>query len=1270
MVARPRFVWGDKINLGFLLVFQVLAVIVLASAPLMAQTWLRSATTFSTFQRWVYFYLPYFSGLVFLICSIWVFNQRKNDAVGQVFSLFASTSAIGLFCLFDFYTSKNLSYLWIFSVALCGGALINLALLFPIRKRINHQYPFARYLGYIPAAGFLLLLFLFQNNLAFGSGFSTYGILAGIFIALALLFFLGSTFVVQFDIPSPSVQAQARQLLWSILIAFVPVVIWLVLFLTQAKFQLSPFVLLTVNVMPISLAFGILRYRLMEPRYLVNRVVLYGALMILAAGGYALLVSGLGVIFGDFLRGSSALLVGSVVFLIALLIYPLRAGFEKRINAVLLKDREKDQENLQAFGRELTKTIDLEGIINLLKEYVERAVSPSQFYVYVLEPSKNYYQVVSDTPVSEVHFSKNGALAQLLLQQGETIFLGDESELPMNLQVDQARLAVLGAKLFVPMLGQSGMVAWLALGGQISGESYSTQAIDYLDSLCDQASLALERAQVVAALEQRIHEMDAITRVAQEINQKSVFSELLEMFYNQSRKLIPTLDFRITLKNDPGKDLQNVYHVENGKRVYASEESELLVENSLEADVVGSGKAISTVDYVGECRRRGISPDSGDIVAWMGVPLIAGIETIGAVSLGSRDPEIIYSNEQVCLLQAVADLAAGAIVKARLLAESQKQTHQLATLNELTRSLTSTLDLDPLLTRIMENAVEILNCEAGSLLLLDEQTGESVFEVAIGPVGSNLKGQRLPPGVGLVGKAVKTKNAIIQNDVKTSDDWFNADEKTGFTTKDLMVVPLIVKDEVIGVLEILNKKDLSPFNSKDQDLLTAFAGQAAIAIENARLYTQTDQALAARVYELSVMQRIDRELNNSLEIDRVLSITLNWSMRHSKANAGLIGLLGDDGLQVVSSDGYSEDQLKNAEEFFCKGFLDQNHSFISDQAVILPKAGDGDSTQSHQKDKGRKGFQFGIDAEGFILLPYAQSSICVPIRREPETIGIIFLESASSYGFSEDTKTFLSRLSDHAAIAVSNAKLYTAVQKANIAKSDFVSAAAHELKNPLTSIKGYSDLLVGGTAGPINKKQAGFLTTIRSNAERMRTLVSDLQDMSRIEAGQLLLKFSKVSLVDAVNEVAKTLESQIKEKSQVIENQIPRDLPPLWCDETRLVQILTNLVSNASKYTPVGGKIELTAVLTENRWDEDGADQVLHVSVQDNGVGINNTDARKVFQQFFRSEDPIVRESTGTGLGLSITKQLIEMQGGKIWFESEPGVGTEFHFTLPAIQNA
>ncbi len=1272
VIARPRLLWGDKFNLIVLLVFQVLTIILMVSVPILADSWLETHPSTSLNERWIYFYIPYFLGFVFFASSIWVFSQSRDDLVAQVYSFFASATAIGLFCLFDTFSSQRLITIWIVSTALSGGALINLALIFPEQTRVNMQYPGLRYLGYLPAFVFIILALFIQVNSGYFSSTATIWLLVTIFIGLALIFFLGSTLIRRFSSPSPLVREQARLILWGSGLAFSPFIVWVSIRLIREDVQLSPLLFVSISIFPAFLTSIILRYRLIGTEAFLKRGIIYGTLLIIVAGSYALLVSGLSLLVGDVLNGNPPIVVGSIVFLIALLIYPLRTSLQKRVDLAFFRGHEVFQESLQSFGHELTHMTEFLEIIQLLREYVEEAISPSRIHIYTIDDPSGYYVAASGEDglkTSDIRFAKSGALVSLLIKRNGTIFIGDGSKLPDNLLVDQARLAVLQAELFVPVRGQSGLLGWLALGSRQSGEPYSTHDIDFLESLCDHASLALERSQVVSALERRIHEMDTITKVAEEINQKPTFNELLGMFYSETRKLLPTVDFRITLKSEGGGDYHHVFFVEDNQRLPNRENPSKLIEKSLEAESIRSQYSIVTVDYVGECKRRGFVPDSDGIHAWMSVPLNAGKETIGAVSLGSRDPSVIYTSEQVNLLQAIADLVAGAIVKARLLEESQKQTRQMATLNELTRSLTSTLELEPLLNRIMESAVEIIDCEAGSLLLIDEQTGESVFEVAVGPVGPQLKGKRLPAGVGIVGKAVKMKQAIIENNVRESDDWYNADEKTGFSTRDLMVVPLVVKGHVIGVLEVLNKNNSSPFHTKDMELLTAFAGQVAVAIENARLYTQTDQALADRVDELSVMQRIDRELNASLDFERVMSITLESAIRYSEATAGLIGSIDDDKLLVIAAEGYPvknvslEEPIKITELPGLQELFDKN----GEQPLVLSSSDLGVGGQHAIGDL--QGSIDSADNDRWELLPEARGQILIPIRRESGIIGVIFLQTNSDTGFEPDVVAFLSRLSDHAAIAISNAQLYAELQGANRAKSEFVSAAAHELKNPLTSIKGYSDLLGGGAVGPINDEQAEFLTTIRSNAERMGTLVSDLQDISRIEAGQLQLHFSSESLADILSEVRSLLNKQIEDKGQNLEIQLPEDLPPLWCDNTRLVQILTNLISNAHKYTPSGGQILIKAECFEDRNDGEEADKMVLVSVTDDGLGISGEDQKKVFQQFFRSEDKQVRETTGTGLGLSISKNLVEMQGGKLWFESVLGLGTIFYFTIPTREN-
>jgi signal transduction histidine kinase len=232
--------------------------------------------------------------------------------------------------------------------------------------------------------------------------------------------------------------------------------------------------------------------------------------------------------------------------------------------------------------------------------------------------------------------------------------------------------------------------------------------------------------------------------------------------------------------------------------------------------------------------------------------------------------------------------------------------------------------------------------------------------------------------------------------------------------------------------------------------------------------------------------------------------------------------------------------------------------------------------------------------------------------------------------------------------------------QANKSKSEFVSIVSHELKLPMTSIKGYSDLMLTGATGVLNENQTNFLTTIRNNVNRMATLVSDLADISRIESGNLRVESRAVPVWDVIDEVITLTKTQVEQKQQQLTLDVSNELPKAWCDRNRLSQILTNLVSNANKYTPVNGRIEVQAHIV---------DDMIQISVKDDGLGMTVEDQQKLFSNFFRSTDEKVREAPGTGLGLSITKNLIELQGGRIWFESEYRKGTIFYFTLPVARS-
>ncbi len=225
-------------------------------------------------------------------------------------------------------------------------------------------------------------------------------------------------------------------------------------------------------------------------------------------------------------------------------------------------------------------------------------------------------------------------------------------------------------------------------------------------------------------------------------------------------------------------------------------------------------------------------------------------------------------------------------------------------------------------------------------------------------------------------------------------------------------------------------------------------------------------------------------------------------------------------------------------------------------------------------------------------------------------------------------------------------------------KTEFVSTVSHELRTPLTSIKGYVDLVVDGEAGEINETQRGFLGIVQSNTDRLVGLINDLLDISRIEAGGLQLNITTVPLDQVIREVAVSLHNQIEEKELSLELALPQEPIQVRADRARITQVLTNLLSNAYKFTPEGGKISVSAKVTDSQ---------VQVEVADTGTGISAQNQKRLFTKFFRVDSSTTQEVGGSGLGLTITKSIVEMHGGKIWVESEIGKGSTFSFTLPAV---
>ena len=436
-------------------------------------------------------------------------------------------------------------------------------------------------------------------------------------------------------------------------------------------------------------------------------------------------------------------------------------------------------------------------------------------------------------------------------------------------------------------------------------------------------------------------------------------------------------------------------------------------------------------------------------------------------------------------------------------------------------------------------------------------------------------------------------------------------------------VESIVRCIKLGAEDYLPK----PFNP---EILKA---RITASLEKKRLRDQEETHLE----EQTVFQRIARELNARLSLNRVAELTLDWALRRTTAHAGFVTRVLESGeeMKVMAVAGH----------FPTLSYYQETTLPIDSEDLIRAVKSIMPQVSNLRQD---------------YILPESQSRIIIPIGRGGQVLALLILEDPGVDRYSNRTLSYLTSLCDRAAIAMANASLYEQVQKANLDKTEFISEVSHELKNPMTSIRNYAKMLRG--VGPVNESQERFIETIINNVDRMANLVSDLSDISRIEAGYLRLDLEETGLADVVDEVVQLLKGHLDGKKQNLTIDIASDLPLIWVDKTRLGQILVNLLSNAHKYTPAEGRIELSASVKP---DERGDPNMVQVAIADSGMGLTEDDKLKIFGKYFRAENGRASDTPGTGLGLRITKQLVELLGGQIWFESEHKAGSKFYFTVP-----
>ncbi|MGB8215573.1 MAG: GAF domain-containing protein [Anaerolineales bacterium] len=756
---------------------------------------------------------------------------------------------------------------------------------------------------------------------------------------------------------------------------------------------------------------------------------------------------------------------------------------------------------------------------------------------------------------------------------------------------------------------------------------FSAADIDLARIISNQAAVALESARLYQATVLRAEQLATLNRASYEIGLSLDAEDIYAAIQRAASQLMPVESFVISLLDEEKGDIDGVYLLDPNGR---APNQRLSLGHGISGRVIATGEPLLIQDSEQVEAQGGETYGEGQPRSIVAVPLMIGGKVSGMLSAQSYESNI-YTEDEQQILSTLANQAAVAIQNGRLFTETRRLAEELEqrvvertaeltreqrnteTLLRILTEASSTLDLDRALNRTLALLNDALGAEQGSIMMVNPEDNTIQYRAGYGyltPVMTEgARPTALKVGEGLAGWVIKHREPVRVDDVRKDDRWVKIPLSSS-SHRSVIAAPLMVGEDAIGAILVFHRK-VGYFTSDAMNLVQAIGNQVAVAINNAQLY----HLIRDQAERLGLMLR-----NQQVEASRQQAIL----------EAVADGVLVTDPGNVITFTNSSVERI-----------MDLKGSQINGQSLdnfvgLFGKAAQAWKQTIHSWSEDPASHQLGDTYAEQLTLETGRVVLVhlAPVIWRNEFLGTVSIFRDITHEVEVD------RL-----------------------KSEFVATVSHELRTPMTSIKGYVDILLMGAAGALNENQLHFLDIVRTNTDRLSVLVNDLLDISRIEAGRISLSLESIDLREVADDVMADIlrRSQEENKPMGLTLDVPAELPHVSGDIERVRQILGNLVDNAYHYTPANGQI-----IIHLRPVEDS----IQVDVQDNGIGIDSLDAERIFERFFRGEDPLVLSTPGTGLGLAIVKQLVTMHKGRIWMTSKgiPGEGSTFSFTLPVYR--